>query len=125
MIVAVIFGGALGTLCRYVSNLWLGHANLPHFAGKVSLATLSVNTLGSFLLAFLVFGVADGWKPELKVAVMTGFLGSFTTFSTFEIETLHLIEKGQPFMALGYVLLSVSTGFLAALAGRWLALYVR
>ena len=122
MLIAVALGGALGALCRYFSNLLLGYASMPSFSDKVSLSTFAVNTLGSFLLAFLVFGFADNWRPELKLAVMTGFLGSFTTFSTFEVETLQLIDKGQGWLALLYVLLSVSIGFLAAVVGRWLAL---
>ncbi|MCA9835683.1 MAG: fluoride efflux transporter CrcB [Trueperaceae bacterium] len=125
MWIAVTLGGALGALCRYFSNLILGHASMPGFSEKVSLATITVNVLGSFVLALLVFGLADTWRPELKLAVMTGFLGSFTTFSTFEVETLHLIEKGQPLLALTYVLLSVSLGFFAALGGRWLALQLK
>jgi len=124
MLIAVMIGGALGALSRYLVGLAIARASVLQMSEGLSWATFSVNIVGSFLLAFLVFGFADGWRPELKLAVMTGFLGSFTTFSTFEIETLRLVESGQIILALAYVALSVVVGFAAALMGRWLALLI-
>lgn len=122
MILSVMFGGAFGALSRYLINVWLQHSAAPSITEKLSYATFTVNTLGSFLLAFLVFSMGDNWRPELKLGLTTGFLGSFTTFSTFELETLQMIEKGHYLLAMSYVGFSVVIGFAAALLGRWLAL---
>ncbi len=120
ILLSVMLGGALGALSRYLIGLSLQNSSL--ITAKLSYATFVVNIVGSFLLAFIVFGLGDNWRPELKLGITTGFLGSFTTFSTFEVETLQLIDNGNVVAALSYVVLSVVVGFLAALLGRWCAL---
>ncbi len=112
-----MLGGALGALARYLVTLLLA----PIAAG-LPLATLLINIVGSFGLAFLVFGGYFGLEPALQLALGAGFLGAFTTFSTFELETLRLLQSANAWTAWLYLLGSPILGLLAALAGRWLAL---
>lgn len=76
--------------------------------------TLLINIIGSFFLAYFFEFIKS--KPHfpnsLKMAISTGFLGSFTTFSTFSVETLHLLQSGFYFLAISYILVSLSFGFL-------------
>jgi fluoride exporter len=120
MILAIMVGGALGALCRYAIGLGMQ----LFFANKLVFpwATFGINIVGSFVLAFLFF--ANYWHlPNTwRVAIGTGFLGAFTTFSTFELETLRLFESGKTLLAILYILASVLLGLLAALLGRFFAL---
>jgi fluoride exporter len=120
MILGVMIGGAFGALCRY----WVNISVHMLFQSKLLFpwATFGINSLGSFILSFLFFANYFNLPNPWRVAIGTGFLGAFTTFSTFELETLQLIEKGQIWLASAYVLSSVLTGFLAAVLGRYLGL---
>jgi CrcB protein len=86
-------------------------------------ATLSINLLGSFLMGFLFIETLERLtiSPELRTGILTGGLGGFTTFSTFEMETLLLVEQGNLGNAALYVLLSVGLGFLGAFGGAYFA----
>lgn len=86
-------------------------------------ATLSINLLGSFLMGFLFIETLErvSISPVLRTGILTGGLGGFTTFSTFEMESLLLVEKGEPLRALLYVLLSVGVGFIGAFFGAYIA----
>lgn len=109
-------GGALGALCRYLVNMMFQGSGL----GIYPFATFTVNIVGSFLLSFLLFNTAQ-LPDELKTAIGTGFLGSLTTFSTFELETFSLLDKGQWSVAVAYSTLSLVLGLLAVLLGRYAA----
>jgi fluoride exporter len=76
------------------------------------------------VLSFLFFANYFGLPNAVKLAVGTGFIGAFTTFSTFELETLQLVQKGEYGLAVLYVVGSVLLGFVAVLLGRYLALHV-
>lgn len=117
VILGVMVGGALGALCRYLVNTaFVGSGfNLP-------VATFSVNIVGSFLLSLLLFSSLPNLSTELKTAIGTGFLGALTTFSTFEVETFQLFDKGQWLLGLSYSVGSFVIGLLAVLLGRWVAL---
>ena len=60
-------------------------------------------------------------SPALRVGVLTGVLGGYTTFSTFEMETFLLVEQGEPMRAVLYIVLSVGLGFLGAFGGAYIA----
>lgn len=93
------------------------------FGRDFPLATLSINVIGSFLMGFLFILTLERLivPPSVRVGVLTGALGGYTTFSTFEMETLMLAESGEFLKAALYVILSVTIGFAAAFGGAYLA----
>ncbi len=125
-LIAVAFGGALGAALRFlVSNgvyQWLGRS-FPY-------GTLSVNIIGSFLIGLMTEALIlqrIAITMEYRAAVLVGVFGSFTTFSTFSLETLYLIEQGNILKASLNVLISVfaclCAVWLGLLLGRTLFLY--
>ncbi len=108
--IALAIAGALGALARY----WIGAA-----VGAVAfpLATLGINTAGSFLLGVVLATAPRRWHATLTTAVAVGFLGAFTTFSTFAYETVALLRSGRAASAAAYVSASVLLGVAAAAAG--------
>jgi fluoride exporter len=84
---------------------------------------LSINVLGSFLMGFLFIETLERLTigPHFRIGVLTGFLGGFTTFSTFAMESLLLAEQGEAIKSALYVALSVGLGLLAAFAGAYIA----
>jgi CrcB protein len=117
--IAIAVGGTIGCWARYaMTNL------VQAIYGKdFPYATLSINLLGSFLMGFLFIETLERLtiSPELRTGILTGGLGGFTTFSTFEMETLLLVEQGSFGKAALYILLSVGLGFLGAFGGAYLA----
>ena len=116
---AVALGGALGAMSRY----WVYNAFLGWSGDRFPYATLTVNVLGSFLigLAFVLLTERAQIGPEWRGFVTVGFLGAFTTFSTFSLDALGLIGQGQYGAVLAYILGSVLLCLLAAAAGLGLA----
>ncbi|MDB5980450.1 MAG: camphor resistance protein CrcB [Pseudomonas sp.] len=114
-ILAVSIAGIAGTLLRFAMGNWV-NANWPrHFYG----ATLTVNLVGC-----LIIGLLYGWfmtRPEVPIEIraglIVGFVGGLTTFSSFSLDTLRLLESGQAPLALGYAAISVFGGLLATWAG--------
>lgn len=100
----VAMGGAIGACARY----GLGHAFKPQ-PGELPVATLTANVLGCFLMGVLFVVIVDRhWLPEtLRPALMVGFLGALTTFSSFAIEALGLWQTHHSALAFGYVVLSI------------------
>jgi len=86
-------------------------------------ATLSINVLGSFLMGFLFFASLErvNLSPELRTGILTGGLGAYTTFSTFSLESLNLIENGEMVKAGLYVTASVVLSIAAAIFGAYLS----
>jgi len=86
-------------------------------------ATLSINVMGSFLMGFLFVETLERLtlSPHLRTGILTGFLGGYTTFSTFEMETVLLAESGELIKAALYVILSLGLGFAAAFGGAYIA----
>lgn len=114
-ILAVGFGGALGAVCRYL----LGQV-IPKLGNGFPLATFAVNLLGCFAIG-LVVGIAGrntDIDPRLILFLQTGICGGFTTFSTFSLESLTLIEEGRLAIGILYIVLSVLLGLFALLAAR-------
>ncbi|WP_173917365.1 fluoride efflux transporter CrcB [Halobacillus sp. Marseille-Q1614] len=116
--------GALGASLRYLLSIWMYGAD-QYFP----FSTLSVNLIGSFFLAWFTYTAFTKLQmsSQLKTAAATGFLGSFTTFSTFSLETVILLENSEFLLALIYVTLSMTGGYslsyLGCLLGkrRWAA----
>ncbi|AYY71523.1 fluoride efflux transporter CrcB [Listeria monocytogenes] len=108
--------GALGGMCRYAMNLWLGGGDFPS-------ATLVVNLIGCFLLAFLMQFLAEKSRISLVIlnGIGTGFIGAFTTFSAFSVDTIQLIQNGAWVLALSYVLASFIGGLIMVKLGRMLS----
>jgi CrcB protein len=109
-------GGFLGANARYlVSRLC---ADL--FGARLPWGTFAVNVTGSFVLGFLLTLITHRMIPhgdQFRLAIGVGFIGAYTTFSTFEFETHSLLDSGQWPMALANVLGSVLVGFIAVRLG--------
>ena len=117
--VAIAIGGTLGCWARYAQTNLVQAALGRDFP----FATMSINVIGSFLMGFLFIVTLERLMipPSVRVGVLTGVLGGYTTFSTFEMETLLLAENGEFFKAALYVVLSVVIGFAAAFGGAYVA----
>ena len=115
-IVSIAIGGAVGALCRYgMSNgiyLLLGRG-FPY-------GTLSVNVLGSLMMGTVYVMMVERMdvSPELRAGITIGLLGAFTTFSTFSIETLNLLEDGESLKAALNIIFSVAL----CVSGCWLGM---
>ncbi|QCC58595.1 fluoride efflux transporter CrcB [Natrinema thermotolerans] len=105
-------GGAIGAVCRYLVGHWVS-SRLE--SGRLPLATFVVNVVGSFLLGLVVFAGAS--ESTLRL-VATGFCGSFTTFSSFSVETVRLYEDGDRVLAIGNAAAGLA-GSLAAIGLAW------
>ncbi len=111
---AIAAGGALGAVSRFAMShqvyQWLGR--------DFAWGTLSVNVLGSFLMGFLAVLLVDklGASNEWRAFFMVGFLGAFTTFSTFSFETLQYLQVGE----LSKAVLNMAVSFVACLLAVWL-----
>jgi fluoride exporter len=117
--VAIAIGGVLGCWARFAQT------NLVQavYGRDFPFATISINVIGSFLMGFLFIETLERLTlpPALRTGILTGVLGGYTTFSTFEMETLLLAEGGELLEAVLYVILSVGLGFLAAFGGAYIA----
>ena len=114
---AVAVGGALGASLRY----GVGLAAKSGFGDSFPYGTLSVNLLGCLLIGFAAGLLPEGGGPRasLRLFVIVGCLGGFTTFSSFGIETLRLIDASRLSAAAGYVLASNIGGVLLCFVGAW------
>jgi CrcB protein len=113
-----LFGG-LGCIARYLLTLWtqqLAGRDFPY-------GTMLVNVLGSFLLGVLLtLGVRQfPVSPDVRLGLAVGFLGGFTTFSTFSYQTLMLLEEGSHWPAVASVLFNVTLSLTGAFAGVFVA----
>jgi fluoride exporter len=114
-ILAVAGGGALGAVVRYLVNL----APLASACDKFPLPTFVINVSGSFMigLAVALFAGRVDVSENLTAAVVIGFIGAFTTFSTFEMEIFSLARERQLAIAAAYIALSIILGMAGLVAG--------
>jgi CrcB protein len=110
-------GGAAGTAARYLLSTWLLRLAGPAFPW----GTLAVNVLGSFLLgAVMAIGLtSDLLSPTARLTLATGVLGGFTTYSSFNYETLRYLEEANWLLALGNVTVTVLACLVAGVLGGW------
>jgi CrcB protein len=121
-IAIVVLGGIAGALARW----WMG-AVLPA-PGGWPLPTLVVNLAGAFALGILLEALArrgpdHGGLRVARLLAGTGFMGAFTTYSTFAVDTVKLLGAGHTLPALGYLAATVLAGAAASGAGIWAAAY--
>jgi len=118
-LVFIALGGASGALSRHLLANWVHGL----WDGKLPVGTLLVNVVGSFCIGVVYVLLIErqlihpGWREVL----MVGFLGAFTTFSTFSLEAINLLEAGQLAHALGYMLASTVLCVVMAGVGMQLA----
>ena len=113
-------GGFLGANARYWLGLWIQE----RMGSAFPWATFVINVTGSFVLGFFLTLLTDRFVPNapaLRLAVAVGFVGAYTTFSTFEWETMELVALSSWLRALGNALGSLFAGFLAVWLGVILA----
>ncbi|MGB7931520.1 MAG: fluoride efflux transporter CrcB [Gammaproteobacteria bacterium] len=118
-LLAIAAGGAVGALLRY----WVSTGTHAVLGRGFPYGTFTVNFLGSLMMGFLYVWLLDRiiTGPVVRAFLLIGLLGGFTTFSTFSIESLNLIEAGQTLKALVNVLLSVTACITAAGLGVLIA----
>lgn len=114
-VLLVAFGGALGSVCRYLTGLAMTRLLGPAFPW----GTLTVNVVGSFAIGFLaeLFARKFDASMELRLLLIVGFLGGFTTFSSFSLDTLALVERGATLQGMAYIAGSLLLSFAAVFSG--------
>lgn len=117
-ITAVAAGGAVGAVSRFLLNSWTVKA-VPRFAPA---GTLLVNVLGCLLIGLLVVALAakNGDREFARAFLVTGLLGSLTTFSTFGFQTVELVHEGATRLAIINVIANIALGLPAVLLGMWI-----
>ncbi len=117
----VCAGGALGSGARYLVSTWAA----LHLGADFPRGTLIVNVTGSFLLAFIVSLRPGLVSPDTRLFLGAGIMGGYTTYSSFNTETLSLLDGGSPGLAAANLGLTVAgclvAGFAGFAAGRWIA----
>jgi CrcB protein len=111
----ICLGGAVGTAARYITALWAAAA----FGSAFPFGTLIVNTVGSFLLAFImhVSGATELISSDARAILTTGVMGGFTTYSTFNYETTNYLREGAWLLATANAVGTVAGCLAAGLAG--------
>ncbi len=114
--VAVAGGGAVGCMCRYMVQ------QMPLLGADRSWPTLAVNVIGCLLIGFVATLIDGcGGMKGLRLLLVTGFLGGFTTYSTFTMDAASMVRAGEAVKAFGYVAVTLVAGFASFIAGRALA----
>lgn len=108
-------GGFVGSIARF----WLGSYITYRMGARFPYGTFVINVSGSFLIGLAVTLLAERshWSPNLLYLIPIGFIGGYTTFSTFELEAFRSMRSGDLGLSLLYVVLSVTVGFLAVWLG--------
>lgn len=114
-ILLAAFGGAIGSVLRYL----VGVFTVRWFGPGFPWGTLAVNIVGSFIIGLVVEMIARRFNAsmELRVFIVTGIIGGFTTWSSFSLDTMVLLERGAMASAAAYVIGSLVVSFAAVFAG--------
>lgn len=112
-------GGFIGAVARYAIGIWIGQ----QWGRNFPLGTFVINVSGSFLIGLIMSLFTERFmvNPQWRLFLAVGFLGAYTTFSTFEYETGGLLRDSEWLLAAMNVILSVFAGFVALKAGEMLA----
>ena len=118
-VLVIGIGGFVGAVARYGIALWIGQ----RWGRSFPLGTFMINVSGSFLIGLLMTLMAERFteNPQWRLLLVVGFLGAYTTFSTFEYETGALLKDGEWLFAMLNIILSVVVGFIALKLGEVLA----
>ena len=117
----VALGGGLGSMLRFLTSFYIA----KYYSGAFPLFTFAVNILGCLLVGVL-FGFSGRFLSEnVRLLVIPGFCGGYTTFSAFALENLNLVQEGHYFVLITYILLSVVVGILAVWAGYQLSCMIK
>ena len=113
-IILIGLSGAIGAVSRYGVNQYVSF-----YFGSNIIGTFIANTSGSFLLGLFIGIIAThtNWSNEVRLVVAVGFLGSYTTFSTLTVETIQLLQMGEPYAAGLNLVASIIVGLFAAILG--------
>jgi CrcB protein len=111
----VLVGGAVGSLARYTAGLAL----TERFGSRFPIATMTINVTGSFLIGVIMTIITERFPGDLnwRPLLVTGFLGGYTTFSSFEWETFAAVRHGGLWIGVANVVGSVTLGYLAVWLG--------
>jgi CrcB protein len=111
----IALGGAGGSVLRFLSSNLINR----HFTGAFPAATFVVNIIGCFIAGLLVGYITNYFSnnENLRLLLLTGFCGGYTTFSAFAVENMRLFQTNHPLTALGYIFLSVLIGLAAVWGG--------
>lgn len=114
-LVLVAFGGAVGSVFRYLVGVWAVRLFGPSFPW----GTFAVNVVGSFFIGLMVEMIARRFdaSAEMRVFIVTGIIGGFTTWSSFTLDTMVLLERGAALSAFAYLAGSLVISFAAVFAG--------
>ena len=117
-ILAIAIGGAMGSVLRF----WVSHGVHAVMGRDYPYGTLTVNVVGSLLMGVLYMLLTERLElgPAWRSLILVGLLGAFTTFSTFSLETLHLLENGDVLKAFTNVLSNV----IFCIAAVWLGVFI-
>jgi CrcB protein len=118
-ILVIGIGGFVGAVARYGIAVWIGQ----RWGRSFPLGTFVINVSGSFLIGLLMTLMAERFteNPQWRLLLVVGFLGAYTTFSTFEYETGALLKDGEWLFAMLNIILSVVVGFIALKLGEAIA----
>ncbi len=114
-IILVFLGGGIGAVARYVFGL----ASVSLLGAAFPWGTLGVNVIGSLVIGFLAQALpaAEMGGMSMRLFLMAGILGGFTTFSAFSLDVMHLVQKGEAGLAFGYIAASIALSLLAVFLG--------